>query len=307
MPPSTDVATSVALRNLTKSFPGPGGPVHAVRGIDLDIARGETLALLGPNGAGKSTTIEMILGLTPPDGGTVSVFGSTPAAAVERGAIGAMLQVGAVLSELSVRELVDMMASLYPSPLDVDETLRLAGIADLAERQTTKLSGGQTQRVRFAVAMVSDPDLVILDEPTVAMDVESRVQFWETMRTFAARGKTVIFATHYLEEADANADRVVLLARGRVVADGTPTEIRALSGGRRIRCTLRGADAAVLGALDGVAAATVHGDTVELRCDDSDRAIRALLASEPTASDIEISTAGLEQAFLELTGDQDDE
>ena len=189
-------ALGVALRGLVKTFPSPAGPVQAVRGIDLDIARGETVALLGPNGAGKSSTIEMILGLSKPDAGTVDVLGLSPKQAIQRGAIGAMLQVGAVLGELSVRELVDMMGSLFPSPLGVDETLQLAGIGDIAERRTNRLSGGQTQRVRFAVAMVSDPDLIILDEPTVAMDVESRVAFWATMRSFTERGKTVIFATH---------------------------------------------------------------------------------------------------------------
>jgi ABC-2 type transport system ATP-binding protein len=277
--------------------------VQAVRAIDLDIARGQTVALLGPNGAGKSTTIEMILGLSKPDAGTVEVLGLTPAKAIQRGAIGAMLQVGAVLGELSVRELIDMMGSLFPTPLAVEDTLELAGIADIAERRTNRLSGGQTQRVRFAVAMVSDPDLIILDEPTVAMDVESRVAFWATMRSFTARGKTVIFATHYLEEADAYADRIVLMARGAIVADGTAAELRAASGGRHIRAALPGASARELGSLPGVASATVHGDAIDLACSDSDVAIRSLLATHPDAHDIEIVGAGLEQAFLELTGE----
>ena len=297
--------TGVALRRLVKSFPGPAGPVHAVRGIDLDVAAGQTLALLGPNGAGKSTTIEMILGLTTPDSGTVSVFGMSPAAAIGQGAIGAMLQVGAVLGEMSVRELIDMMSSLFPHPMRVDEALDLAGIADLADRRTNKLSGGQTQRVRFAVAMISDPDLVILDEPTVAMDVESRVQFWATMRAFTARGKTVIFATHYLEEADEYADRIVLMARGGIVADGTPAQLRATSGGREIKATMPGATVDALTALDGVTAATVHGDAITLVCSDSDTAIRRLLAVSDSVRDIEIVTAGLERAFMDLTGDPD--
>lgn len=295
---------AVALRGLVKTFPSPAGPVQAVRGIDLDIARGETVALLGPNGAGKSSTIEMILGLSKPDAGTVDVLGLTPEQAIQRGAIGAMLQVGAVLGEMSVRELVDMMASLFPTPLGVDETLELAGISDIAERRTNCLSGGQTQRVRFAVAMVSDPDLIILDEPTVAMDVESRVAFWATMRSFTARGKTVIFATHYLEEADDYADRIVLMARGEIVADGTAAELRAASGGRHIKAVLSGGAVDALGALPGVTAATVHGDAIDLACNDSDTAIRALLAAFPHVHDIEIVGAGLEHAFLELTGEQ---
>jgi len=300
---TTLAAVGVSLRGLSKTFPSPAGPVQAVRGIDLDIARGQTVALLGPNGAGKSTTIEMILGLSKPDAGTVEVLGLTPAQAVQRGAIGAMLQVGAVLGELSVRELIDMMGSLFPTRLAVDETLQLAGITDIAERRTNRLSGGQTQRVRFAVAMVSDPDLIILDEPTVAMDVESRVAFWATMRSFTARGKTVIFATHYLEEADAYADRIVLMARGEIVADGTAAELRAASGGRHIKAVLRAAVVDKLGSLPGVASATVHGDAIDLACSDSDAAIRALLAAHPEVHDIEIVGAGLEHAFLELTGE----
>ena len=213
------------MRGLVKTFRSSAGPVRAVRGVDIDIAPGETVALLGPNGAGKSTTIDMLLGLSAPDAGDVLVFGMTPSEAVRRGAIGGMLQTGAVIGELTVRELVATMASLYPAPLDVDETLELAGIADLGRRMTNRLSGGQTQRVRFAVAMVSNPDLLVLDEPTVAMDVEGRVQFWQTMRRFVAGGKTVLFATHYLEEADANADRIILMARGEVVADWPATQI----------------------------------------------------------------------------------
>ncbi|HOT81545.1 MAG TPA: ABC transporter ATP-binding protein [Microthrixaceae bacterium] len=296
-------ALGVALRGLVKTFPSPAGPVQAVRGIDLDIACGETVALLGPNGAGKSSTIEMILGLSKPDAGTVDVLGLSPKQAIQRGAIGAMLQVGAVLGELSVRELVDMMGSLFPTPLGVDETLELAGIGDIAERRTNRLSGGQTQRVRFAVAMVSDPDLIILDEPTVAMDVESRVAFWATMRSFTERGKTVIFATHYLEEADDYADRIVLMARGEIVADGTAAELRAASGGRHIKAVLAGASSAALESLAGVVSATIHGEAIDLACADSDVAIRALLAAYPDVHEIEIVGAGLEHAFLELTGE----
>jgi ABC-2 type transport system ATP-binding protein len=277
--------------------------VQAVRGIDIEIRGGETVALLGPNGAGKSTTIDVLLGLSKPDAGTVEVFGSSPAQAIARGAVGAMLQTGAVIGELSVRELIDMMGSLYPAPLGVDEVLALAGISDIADRRTNKLSGGQTQRVRFAVAMVSNPDLLVLDEPTVAMDVESRYQFWQTMRTFTARGKTVLFATHYLEEADANADRIILMARGEVVADGAATEIKAATGGRQIRGTLPNADGEALRTLPGVRTAELRGDAIILNCSDSDTAVRALLQAFPNVRDLEITGAGLEAAFLELTRD----
>jgi ABC-2 type transport system ATP-binding protein len=272
-----------------------------VRGIDVSISPGETVALLGPNGAGKSTTIDMLLGLTRPDRGTVEVFGAPPQAAVSRGAIGAMLQTGALIRDLSVKELIIMVASLYPRPLGVDETIELTRIADIAHQRTQKLSGGQTQRVRFAIALVTNPDLLVLDEPTVAMDVESRHAFWATMREFASRGKTVLFATHYLEEADDFADRVVLMAAGAVVADGPPTEIKGMVGTRSIRATLPRSDSDGLAQLPGVTHVERRGDAIILACSDSDAAIRALLQRFPGARDIEISGAGLEEAFLELT------
>jgi ABC-2 type transport system ATP-binding protein len=294
----------IELAGLVKSFRGPQGPIRAVRGVDIRIAAGETVALLGPNGAGKSTTIDMLLGLLEPDTGTVSVFGRTPSEAIAQGAVGAMLQTGALIRDLSVRELVAMMASLYPTPLDVDETLALTGIDAIASQRTQKLSGGQTQRVRFAVALVSNPELLVLDEPTVAMDVEGRRAFWTTMREFASRGKTIVFATHYLEEADAYADRAVLMAHGNIVADGPTTEIRAMVGTRTIRATLPDADVDALAALPGVNEAERHGEAVILSCADSDAAIRALLAAHPDVRDIEIAAAGLEQAFLALTGEE---
>ena len=291
------------MASLSKSY----GPVLAVDGVDLVIAPGETVALLGPNGAGKSTTIDMILGLAKPDTGSVQVFGMTPADAVRAGAIGAMLQTGSLLRDLTVRELITMMASLYPNPMDVDDVLELTGVTDLADRRTQKLSGGQTQRIRAAIALVSNPDLLILDEPTVAMDVEVRREFWTSMRGFAARGKTVMFATHYLEEADSYADRIVLMARGRIVADGPATEIKATVGLRTIKATLPNVAVSSLTALDGVQSAELRGEAVILHCSDSDAAIRALLREFPAASDIEIAGAGLEEAFLLLTGDEKSE
>jgi ABC-2 type transport system ATP-binding protein len=199
------------------------------------------VALLGPNGAGKSTTIDMMLGLLELDAGRVTLLGGeSPAQAIAAGQVGVMLQTGSLIRELSVRELLTMMASLFKAPLAVDEVLELTGTAGLGARRTEKLSGGETQRVRFALALVSDPELLVLDEPTVAMDVEGRRAFWTTMRAFAGRGKTVIFATHYLDEADAYADRAVLMAHGRIVADGPTTEIKAIVGARHIRATTAG-------------------------------------------------------------------
>jgi ABC-2 type transport system ATP-binding protein len=277
--------------------------VHAVRGIDVSVAAGEAVALLGPNGAGKSTSIDMLLGLTRPDSGSVSVLGRPPREAVDAGLVGAMLQAGARIRDVTVRELIALIAALYPHPLAVDDVLDLVGIRDIADRRTQKLSGGQAQRVRFALALASDPELLVLDEPTVGMDVESRRGFWEAMRAFAARGKTVVFATHYLEEADAYADRAVLMAHGRIVADGPTTEIRARVGRRTIRATVDVDDLELLAVLPGVAAVDRRGDVVVLTCSDSDAAIRALLDEYPDAHDIEIASPGLEDAFLELTGD----
>ncbi len=296
--------SDVDLRGLVKSFRRGGTTVEAVRGIDIGIGGGETVALLGPNGAGKSTTIDMLLGLLAPDQGRVTLFGRSPAEAVAQGAVGAMLQTGSLLRDLSVRELITMMASLYPAPMGVGEVLQMTGADEFADRRTQKLSGGETQRVRFAVALVSDPRLLVLDEPTVAMDVEARHAFWTTMRDFAARGRTILFATHYLEEADAYADRAVLMAQGRIVADGPTTEIKAMVGSRSIRATLPDVTIEELAALPGVSSAERRGQAILLVCSDSDAAVRALLGAHPEARDIEIEAAGLEQAFLALTGDQ---
>jgi len=281
--------------------PAPAGPVEAVRGVDVSVAPGETVALLGPNGAGKSTTIDLLLGLQRPDDGTVAVFGGSPEEAIGRGRIGVMLQTGNLLRELTVRELVTMMAALYPAPLAVDDTLALAGVEELAERRTEKLSGGETQRVRFALALLNDPELLVLDEPTAGMDVEARRRFWTAARGLAAEGRTILFATHYLEEADSYADRAVLIARGRVIADGAPTEIKAAVGTRTIRATLPAVPAECLERLPGVIHGERHGDSIVLACADSDAAVRALLAEYPEARDLELRGVALEDAFLELT------
>ena len=309
MATSNAAGAGIVLSRLSKSY----GNVHAVRSVDLAIAPGETVAILGPNGAGKTTTIEMVLGLTRPDSGTVTLFGKSPAQAVAAGAVGGMLQTGALVEFLSVRELVTMVASVYPRPLPVEQAMRLAGVTEFAGRRTNKLSGGQTQRVRFAIALVSNPDLFMLDEPTAAVDVEGRREFWASIRAVAAEGKTVIFATHYLEEADAYADRIVLMARGRIVADGPATEIKAKVSGRILRATIPvagpadPADTAALAALPGVTNAERHGEAVILTCADSDLTLRALLSRFPAARDIEVAGAGIEEAFMALTADDNDD
>jgi len=292
----------VRASGLVKTFASSRGPVRAVRGVDVSIAPGETVALLGPNGAGKTTTIDMLLGLSRPDQGEVTLFGRPPAEAVAAGAVGAMLQTGGLIRDLSVRELIGMMAALYPHPLGTDEVLGLAGLRGAAGQRSQKLSGGQTQRARFAMALVGDPSLLVLDEPTAALDVEGRRAFWRTVRRFTESGKTVLFATHYLDEADANADRVVLLADGVVVADGPPTEIKARVGSRTITTTLPDVAASDLALLPGGRSVQRHGEAVRLICGDSDSAVRELLRRYPEARDLEITGAGLEEAFLQLTG-----
>jgi len=296
---STAAGAAVTLTGLRKHY----GDVHAVAGLDLVIAPGEVVALLGPNGAGKSTTVDMLLGLTRPDAGTVTVFGAAPHEAVATGAIGAMLQGGALLDDATVGETVGMVASLHRNPLPVAEALRRSGIDDLVNRRCAKLSGGQKQRVRFAVALVSDPDLLVLDEPTAAMDVRSRRDFWRSMHGFTDTGRTVLFATHYLEEAEAYADRVVLMRAGRIVADGSVAEVTALVAGRIVRAAVPGASAAALRALPAVSEVELRPTGVTISTADSDATLRALLTGFPQAHDIEVAAVGLEGAFLSLTGD----
>ena len=214
---------AITLTGVTKTFPGKHGRVEAVRGVDLEIAPGEVVAFLGPNGAGKTTTIDMILGLSEPTTGNVTVFGMTPHAAVARGLVAAVMQTGGLLKDLTVRESVEYVAALFPDARPVDDVLATAGITDLADRRLGKCSGGEQQRVRFAMALVPDPALIVLDEPTTGMDVNARRAFWEAIHADAARGRTILFATHYLEEADAWADRVVVMRDGEIVADGSNT------------------------------------------------------------------------------------
>jgi ABC-2 type transport system ATP-binding protein len=296
---TTQISTGAAvmLVGLRKSY----GDVHAVAGVDLTIAPGEVVALLGPNGAGKSTTVDMLLGLTRPDAGTVTVFGANPHDAVAAGTIGAMLQGGALLDDATVGETVAMVASLHRAPMPVAEALRRSGIADIANRRCNKLSGGQKQRVRFAVALVSNPDLLVLDEPTAAMDVQTRREFWKSMHGFTDTGRTVLFATHYLEEAENYADRVVLMRAGRVVADGSVADVTSLVSGRVIRAAVPGGTEAALAVLPGVSEVEVRGVKAVISTSDSDTTLRALLGTYPQAHDVEVTAVGLEGAFLSLT------
>ena len=292
--------TAVTLSGVTKRY----GEVQAVAGVDLTIRAGEVVAMLGPNGAGKSTTIEMLLGLVRPDQGSVQVYGSSPAEAIASSKVGVMLQSGGIIDDARVGELLNLVAGLHKDPMPVAEALERAGIADLTGRKMKGLSGGQKQRVRFAMAIIPQPDLIVLDEPTTGMDVESRRDFWASMHAETARGRTVLFATHYLEEADAYADRVVLMRSGKIVADGTAAQIKASVSGRTIRATVPGADLAMLASLPGVRTVETRGDVVLLKCADSDDTLRYLLNNTP-AQDIEVTSADLEDAVLALGAEQE--
>src|SRR4051812_12044270 len=299
---SAAAVPAVHISGVTKDF----GDVHAVRGLDLTLQQGEVVAFLGPNGAGKTTTIDMMLGLSRPTGGTVDVLGLSPRQAIARGLVSAVMQTGGLLKDLTVRETVEYTASLFADTQPVEAVLAHAGITELADRRVGKCSGGEQQRLRFAMALLSDPALLLLDEPTTGMDVEGRRAFWSAIRRDAEKGRTVLFATHYLEEADQYADRIVLMRKGRIVADGTGSEIKALAAGRTVRATLDRPDHQVLAGLAGVESLEVRGDTVLLHATHTDPVARYPLP-QPAARDLEIPARGIEDAFLSLTGEDADD
>lgn len=292
MPPA------VCLRQVHKSF----GHVEALQGIDLTVRSGEVMAFLGPNGAGKTSTIDIILGLSSPSAGEVQVYAMSPRQAVTKGLVSAVMQTGGLLKDLTVAETVAYTAKLFATSRPVAEVLERAGITGIANRRVGKCSGGEQQRLRFAMALVPDPELLILDEPTQGMDVEGRRDFWLAIRQDAAKGRTIVFATHYLEEADAYADRIVLIARGQIVADGSAAQVKSLASGRTLRATLQGADQAMLARVPGADSVEVRGDSVLIHSADSDTVARYLL-NNTAAYDLEITARGLEEAFIALTGD----
>ena len=309
---TTTQVPAVELRGLAKSFRTRTGTVEAVRGIELTVRRGEVLALLGPNGAGKTTLLDMMLGLTRPTAGTARILGAPPRRAVGDGRVAAVLQTGGLLRDLTVRETVVLVSSTFPAPIATDTVLERAGLTALADRLVVKCSGGEQQRIRFALALLPDPDVLVLDEPTSGMDVNARRDFWRAMHAEVAEGRTVVFATHYLEEADSFAERIVLVAEGRVAADGSTAEIRGRTSGRTVRATLAGPrtvreDAITsIRRLPGVVDVSMQGERVAVLSTDSDAVARAML-TEIGGTDLEIAAGSLDDAFVALTGPRHEE
>jgi ABC-2 type transport system ATP-binding protein len=284
------------LRDCTKRYKD----VTAVEGLSLALEAGRVTALLRPNGAGKTTTVRLLLGLTRPTRGTVRLFGEDPASHAARARTGVMLQVANVPETLRVREHVHLFASYYPSAMPVDAALAIAGVASIADRRYGELSGGQKQRVHFALAICGNPDLLFLDEPTVGLDVESRRAFWQEVRRQTSRGRAILLTTHYIEEADALADRVIVINKGTVVADGTPAEMKQLAASRRIRC-VTSLDPAQIERIPGVTSVRQDGAAIELLTNDAESVARELLMADARLSGLEITGAGLEEAFLAIT------
>ncbi|HEY7011588.1 MAG TPA: ABC transporter ATP-binding protein [Streptosporangiaceae bacterium] len=294
---------AVVFRDVVKVY---NGRVTALDHVSFEIARGETVALLGPNGAGKSTAIDTMLGLRTPASGEVRVLGLTPSAAAAAGKIGGMVQTGGLPEGAKVSELISLFRQLYRTKRSQADLLRLAGLTEIAGRRVEQLSGGQTQRVRFALALAGRPELLFLDEPTAALDVEARRAFWQSVRTIAGQGTTVLFATHYLEEADANATRIIVVSHGRVLADGTPADIKAYTSVRTIRFATPEPDPSVLLKLPGVMDVAANGDAVTVRSGDADATLPALYALGNPVRGLEVGGGGLEEALLALTSDDDD-
>ncbi len=282
------------------------GSVRALRGVDFRVHAGEVVALLGPNGAGKTTAVKLLLGLLQPNSGRARVFGGDPTNPENRMRTGAMLQVGRVPETLRVREHIDLFSTYYPKPMALAEVLAAAGLEKLSERKFGDLSGGQRQRVLFALAICGDPDLVFLDEPTVGLDVEARRMLWDEIRRMVTRGKTVLLTTHYLQEADALADRVAVINKGEIIAHGTPSEIKAKTGGKRIRC-ITSLSLNALRQIPGVTEVKEDREAVEIHAIEAESIVRELLMRDAGLSGLEVSSAGLEEAFLELTRDTTNE
>jgi ABC-2 type transport system ATP-binding protein len=287
-----------SLEGVNKNY----GPVKALRAVDFQVRSGEVVAMLGPNGAGKTTAVKLLLGLLQPNAGKARVFGGDPVNPETRMRTGAMLQVGRVPETLRVREHIDLFSSYYQKRLPLAEVLAAAGLEKLSDRKFGELSGGQKQRVLFALAICGDPDLLFLDEPTVGLDVEARRLLWDEIRKMVDRGKTVLLTTHYLQEADALADRVVVINQGEIIAQGTPSEIKAKTSGKRIRC-ITSLSIPRLRQIAGVTEVKEDREAVEIHAVEAEPVLRELLARDANLSGLEVTSAGLEEAFLALTQD----
>ena len=288
------------LENVDKNY----GQVKALADIDLDIYKGEVLAILGPNGAGKTTAINLLLGLLRPSKGKVTVFDNNPKNLESRMRTGVMLQISGIPETLRVAEHIDLFRSYYPKPLPITEILAATGLQALAKRQYGKLSGGQRQRLHLALALCGDPDLIFLDEPTTGLDVKTRRELWQQVRKIIDKGKTVVLTTHYIEEADALADRIVVINKGKIIAQGSPAEIKAVTASRKIRLTTSiGLDE--IRALPGVRKAGLDGTVTEILVSNAEGVVLELLQRDPTIRDLEVITTGLEDAFLALIEKED--
>jgi ABC-2 type transport system ATP-binding protein len=276
--------------------------IRALRNVNFSVRAGEVVALLGPNGAGKTTAVKLLLGLIQPNAGKARVFGGDPSNPQNRLRTGAMLQVGRVPETLRVGEHIDLFSSYYTNPLPLEDVLAAAGLEKLRDRKFGDLSGGQRQRTLFALAICGNPDLLFLDEPTVGLDVEARRTLWEEIRRLVDCGKTVLLTTHYLEEADALADRIAVINQGEIIAEGTPAEIKAQTSGKRIRCITSLSLASIL-QIPGVTDVRQDREAVEIQAREAETVVRALLARDTSLSALEITSAGLEEAFLALTQD----
>ena len=300
LPARHDTSVLAELLGASKQFGKAAATVHAVRELDLEVRSGELLALLGPNGAGKSTAIGMLTGLTAPTSGKVQIFGRDPRDVRARQRMGAMLQASGVPETLRVRELLTEFRGYYPAPLPMPQVISAAGLYGLEDRLFGELSGGQQRRVLFGIALAGDPDLLIFDEPTTGLDAEARRGLWATLRELTRSGRGVVLTTHYLEEADALADRIVVIDHGVVIAQGTPSEIKAQVPGRRVRAQTS-VSVATARQWPGVARASREGPWLELLVGSAEPALRALLDLDPSAAELTVTEPSLEEAFLTLT------
>lgn len=288
--------TLASLADVTHRY----GPVVALDGLDLEVRQGEVLGVLGPNGAGKTTAIGLLLGSLRRQKGEVSVFGRAPGVPEVRVRRGAMLQISGISANLTVREHLEMFRVYYPAPLPTSRLLAMAGLEDFAGRRFGKLSGGQKQRVMFALALAGDPELLFLDEPTTGLDIDARHRLWSEIRSLRESGRTAILTTHNLDEADALADRIVVIHKGRHIAEGTPSEIKARTAGRLVRCVTHVQPNEVTD-IPGVVESKARGRHLEALTTRPEDLVRELLGRDAELTDLTVVAAGLEDAFLALT------